>query len=141
MLEIELVPSPAFHPNLRVTQPESRAGCSYHVSLTLPDAIFIDRDELIDLWGQSRDEHARVEWWLSPVTIDIERPVRDDAPTSVLRLRLDTATPLDIPMHARYLRPNESGRQEVTLFGQDAIQTGWKCGLGRSYVGIRADCR
>lgn len=132
MIDIQLVPSPAFHPHLLITQPESRAGCSYHVSLTLPDAIFLDRDELIDLWGQSGQEDARVGWLLTPNTIDIERPVRNGITPSVLQVTLNTTTPLDIPLHGRYLRPNEGGRQEVTILRQEAIRGGWSCGPGES---------
>lgn len=127
MLNLTLADSaPALHPHLLVTPPRatSRSGCSYNVSLTLPDAVFIDRDEISDLWP--RDQ---VAWTLSPDKIDIERPVRDDAERVHFSVQLGPdVRALDIPLHTRYLRPNVSGRQRVDVVVKNSLQAGWACG-------------
>lgn len=121
-VSLELVKSPALHPHLIVEPPPPKHECKYHLSLHVPDAIFIDRDEIKDQWSSD------VSWSLSPDKIDIERPVRNDTESVRLSLELDsTVTSLDIPLHTRYLRPNAQGREEVILFGQGDIQDGWAC--------------
>jgi hypothetical protein len=104
--------------------PPPKDGCKYHLSLQLPDSIFVDRDEIKDLWSTET-----VSWSLSPANIDIERPVRNG--TAPVRLELDMnpqISALDIPLHTRYLRPNAEGREEVVVFAQGAVQDGWACG-------------
>ena len=120
-----LVVSPALHPHLIIEPPPiPRDGCRYHISLELPDAIFIDRDEIKDQWSTSET----VSWALSPDKIDIERPIRNDTEPVQLSLDLDPrVTSLDIPLHTRYLRPNAQGREEVVVFGEATVQDGWAC--------------
>lgn len=122
---LKLVKSPALHPHLILEPPPPRDGCKYHLSLRLPDAIFIDRDEIKDQWSTET-----VSWTLTPSRIDIERPVRNDTEPVRLTLELDPkVTSLDIPLHTRYLQPNAEGREEVVVFGSGgAVQDGWACG-------------
>jgi hypothetical protein len=89
------------------------------VEITLPDAFFIDRDEL----------GTGVDWELT-LGVDIERPEKEGEGV-VLQLRMDTDT-VDIPMHARYLAPNEAGRRGVEVVA--SARAGWKCGQGGSMV-------
>lgn len=127
MANLTLIPSPALHPHLLVTPPQARVGCKYHLSLPFPDAIFVDRDEIKDLWDKGGD----VAWTLSPAKIDIERPVRDDQEQEAVTLYLEiaeAASSLDIPLHTRYLRPNPVGREAIQLFNGDGAQGGWACG-------------
>lgn len=132
------------HPPLRFTvdttspaypSEASSSECKLHLDLSLPDALFIDRDEL-------RDHLHGLEWKLEPDVVDIERPVRFDLPLS--RLRLSPSDEIweeagvgalemqvKIPLHARYLEPSESGRRLVWLFsGGDTgeLRGGWVCG-------------
>jgi hypothetical protein len=126
-LVLSLPAAPASHPHLLITTPEPRpasgaTGTRYHVSLTLPDAIFIDRHELIDLWAQA----GRVDWKLTPGTIDIERPVSNTTEFSTLRVSWSKGG-LDVPLHVRYLEPNDVGSKVVTLFQKDDVKAGWGC--------------
>lgn len=128
MANLNLIPSPALHPHLLVSLPTApdAEDCRYHLSLSFPDSIFVDRDEIKDLW----DKGGGVAWSLSPPEIDIERPVRGDQEEAV-RLYIEVASTvqsLDIPLHARYLRPNSAGREEVQLFGERGEAVGgWAC--------------
>jgi hypothetical protein len=138
-MDLKLISSPAFHPHFLITQPPTRPtpASRYHATFTLPDAIFVDRDELIDLWSQS----GHIEWDLKPTKIDIERPVRAGVQASVLRLSWSGDETLDLPLHARYLRPNEDASEVITLFQEGDVVSGWNCnGLnGRSGRASSAD--
>lgn len=138
----------SFHPSLRFTlnstspSPSSYASsssCILHLELSFPDALFIDRDEL-------RDSLHRIEWTLDPDVIDIERPVRSDVPLSRLRISPSVSScasdeiicdasvemQVKIPMHGRYLEPDNSGHRLVWLFaGEESgeLRGGWVCGL------------
>jgi hypothetical protein len=70
-----------------------------------------------------------VDWELT-LGVDIERPEKEGEGV-VLQLRMDTDT-VDIPMHARYLAPNEAGRRGVEVVA--SARAGWKCGQGGSMV-------
>jgi hypothetical protein len=132
-----LAEAPASHPHLLVilpaTKPASRDKSDrHHVSFSLPDSIFVDRHELIDLWGQG----GRVEWELSPEKIDIERPVSNTTEYSTLRVGwLDGE--LDIPLHVRYLEPNVKGSEVVNLFREDNVRAGWNCASMKGRVKAR----
>jgi hypothetical protein len=92
------------------------------VSFNLPDSIFVDRHELIDLWGQ----RGRVEWDLTPEKIDIERPISNTTEYSTLQVGWFDGE-LDIPLHVRYLEPNDNGSEVVNLFREDGVKAGWDC--------------
>jgi hypothetical protein len=102
---LNLAQAPASHPHLLITLPESQPASRdhdhYHVVFTLPDAIFVDRHELIDLWGQDKTQN-RVQWELTPEKIDIE-------------------------LHVRYLEPNAVGSEVVPLFQEEGVKAGWNC--------------
>lgn len=134
MINLTLAQAPAFHPHLLITLPKLQSrpspASTYHVSLTLPDAIFVDRDEIIDLWGQSSSagrSRRKIEWDLSPKNIDIERPVRNTTEVTSLRLAFSGIDVLDVPLHARYLEPNDHGAESITLFQDGAVEAGWDC--------------
>jgi hypothetical protein len=122
-----LAVAPASHPHLLVTLPATKPASRdksdrHHVSFSLPDSIFVDRHELIDLWGQG----GRVEWELTPEKIDIERPVSNTTEYSTLRVAwLDGE--LDIPLHVRYLEPTVRGSEVVNLFRENGVKAGWNC--------------
>ena len=134
MINLTLAQAPAFHPHLLITLPKLQSrpspASTYHVSFTLPDAIFVDRDEIIDLWGQSSSagsSRRKIEWDLLPKNIDIERPVRNTTEVTSLRLAFSGMNVLDIPLHARYLEPNDHGAESIALFQDGAAQAGWDC--------------
>jgi hypothetical protein len=122
-----LAEAPASHPHLLITLPATKPAHRdtldrYHVSFNLPDSIFVDRHELIDLWGQG----GRVEWDLTPEKIDIERPISNTTEYSTLRVSWFDGE-LDIPLHVRYLEPNDEGSELVNVFREDAVKAGWDC--------------
>lgn len=125
--DLSLAEAPASHPHLIITLPASKPASRvttdrYHVSFTLPDSIFVDRHELIDLWGSA----GRVEWDLTPEKIDIERPVSNTTEYSTLRVAWVEGE-LDVPLHVRYLEPNHVGSEEVNLFQKHGVKAGWNC--------------
>jgi hypothetical protein len=122
-----LAEAPASHPHLLITLPATKPAHRdtldrYHVSFNLPDSIFVDRHELIDLWGQG----GRVEWDLTPEKIDIERPISNTTEYSTLRVGWFDGE-LDIPLHVRYLEPNDQGSEVINLFREDGVKAGWNC--------------
>ena len=129
--------APASHPHLLITLPATKPAHRdtldrYHVSFNLPDSIFVDRHELIDLWGQG----GRVEWDLTPEKIDIERPISNTTEYSTLRVGWFDGE-LDIPLHVRYLEPNDKGSEMVNLFREDGVKAGWDC---KGMKGERQSC-
>jgi hypothetical protein len=121
-----LAEAPASHPHLLITLPATKPAHRdtfdrYHVSFNLPDSIFFDRHELIELWSQ-----GQVEWELTPEKIDIERPVSNTTEYSTLRVGW-VAGELDIPLHVRYLEPNDKGSEVINLFRDDGVKAGWGC--------------
>lgn len=91
-----------------------------------------------------------VEWTIRPDVVDIERPVisslsdteeesREEGLKVVDgRTRLSVAmeipdiqAELDIPLHGRYLRPDESGEREVVVFGEGGgeMRGMWMCNM------------
>jgi hypothetical protein len=122
-----LAEAPASHPHLLITLPATKPAYRdtfdrYHVSFNLPDSIFVDRHELMDLWGQG----DRLQWELTPEKIDIERPISNTTEYSTLRIGW-VAGELDIPLHVRYLEPNDNGSEVVDLFLKDGVKAGWDC--------------
>jgi hypothetical protein len=129
-----LPPARSLHPALRLLLPSSppSEGCKAHahIELSLADALFPDRNELLDKWSLPG---GPIAWTLTPEVIDIERPVDLDASGSgsvgsVLRLELDGSVgevEVEIPLHARYLPPNDSGEREVVI---DHFRGAWFCG-------------
>ena len=106
-------------------------SCAIHLHLQLPDALFVDRDEVLDLWTYS----SRILYWnLKPEVIDIERPVRptglcksiDDGISLDLLVGGDTQD-LDIPLHARYLAPTGLGFAVIDTLGHGAFRAGVVC--------------
>jgi hypothetical protein len=126
---LNLAQAPASHPHLLITLPESQPASRdhdhYHVVFTLPDAIFVDRHELIDLWGQDKTQN-RVQWELTPEKIDIERPISNTTEYSTLRVAWSERV-LDVPLHVRYLEPNAVGSEVVPLFQEEGVKAGWNC--------------
>jgi hypothetical protein len=121
-----LPPARSLHPALRIPLPSSppSEGCRAHIDLTLPDALFPDRNELLDKWSLPG---GPIAWTLTPEVIDIERPVEvDGSGGSLLRLELDgSMREVEVPLHARYLQPDDSGEREVVI---DHFQGAWVCG-------------
>ena len=122
-----LAEAPASHPHLLINLPATKPAHRdtfdrYHVSFNLPDSIFVDRHELIDIWGQG----GRVEWELTPEKIDIERPISNTTEYSTLRVGWFDGE-LDIPLHVRYLEPTDNGSEVVNLFRADGVKAGWDC--------------
>ena len=159
------------------------AQCQAILRLPLPDAVFVDPDELHGRWGPrglllneqadvvtegrasgTADVRRALVWASFPPEIDIERPVRSSQPpitdnkgaprrqdaASVLWLSIPIDAhdeglderecegqriTVEVPLHGRYLVPNDAGSVHVTLFDnassvQDAtgaLQAGWTC--------------
>lgn len=139
---------PSFHLPLRFTvstayptHTAQNTSCGLHFDISVPDAVFFDRDEL-------RDALHSFDWTLEPTNIDIERAIKPSAPISHLHLTTrddfwggersnsdGEEKKVKIPMHARYLSPNEDGRETVWLFsgGQSGeVRGGWVCGSNSS---------
>lgn len=124
-------PARSLHPTLRLLLPSSppSEGCEphAHIEVSLPDALFPDRNELLDKWSLPG---GLLAWTLTPEVIDIERPVDLNGRSSggsVLRLELDGSVEVEVevPLHARYLPPNDSGEMEVVI---DHFRGAWYCG-------------
>lgn len=164
-----------FHPTLQInihpvgdTPNQGTEGCYALLHLVLPDAVFVDKDELTDLWGPatvprafdpslhpSQGSEGSVQqpspfgvkaWTIAPKVIDIERPVhssrKPEAAVEDHRVKLsvtldlfDGGMVLEIPLHGRYLIPNHTGKQVITIFGDQSdgngglLRGGWMCGM------------
>jgi hypothetical protein len=154
---IEFLPfRPSFHLPLRFninsTLPDhpDLQDCRLHLDVSLPDALFIDPDEIRDAM------HPGIEWSLEPDVVDIERPVRLDADPTYLYLSLPAPAGADpgveeeegtgrldmtvkVPMHARYLRPNDHGRETIWLFTEEEpLRGGWVCRADEQHGQFRA---
>jgi hypothetical protein len=170
-----------FHPSLTIhitippsSRPESGSLCRAVLRLDLPDAAFVDPDELEGRWGArtlistnvveasgggSGNVGRGIRWDAWPEMIDIERAVRDrrtrrSAPASPshawsssekpggddeleeregsslwLSVPIDAhdegvdelecesmSVDVDVPLHGRYLRPDDSGLVDINLF-------------------------
>lgn len=131
--DLQLAFTPSLHPHLVINADAPEGDCRLYLALSLPDALFPDPDELTDLWGPPDTSGAGVRWSLSPRRIDIERPVD----SSLKAVRLDVSVPspsvagqavADIPLHARYLPPNEKNGWEVSVFDvENPIRAAWAC--------------
>lgn len=187
-LTLAILPSPAFHPHLRLhvlvpswpssetsisasgsssgvsstINPSQSQRCTLHLLLSFPDALFLDPSELPDVFAASSAGAgagaSNVKWALSPDVIDIERAVHAHPPSafreSDLSLTIDrtsqeetgaekgasvselvTEVELDLPLHARYLQPNQPGYEEVQVLRD--IQGGWVCPGGKFLLSSR----
>ncbi|WOO81016.1 uncharacterized protein LOC62_03G004544 [Vanrija pseudolonga] len=142
--------STSLHPKLHLTGASpQQAPCILHLTVTLSDALFPDPAELADLFGAPSSTPLtasspsspsleagldRTRWHAEPSVIDIERPL---APGSVslslaIPVRSGDALELEIPLHARYLPPDEAGVVNVTAVEQ--ISGDWTCFARRGDV-------
>ena len=123
---------PSSHPHLQLalnsTSPLPISRCTAHLSLELPDALFVDSSSLPDYFASQ----PIAQWSIFPDTIDIERPVLPRT-RALQHTNLDLIVEagdgivdLDIPLHARYLAPNEVGSEVISL--ESVISAGWVCG-------------
>ncbi|KAG7529607.1 hypothetical protein FFLO_05538 [Filobasidium floriforme] len=133
----------SIHPKIQVDVSGSRSkGCDLHLFVRTNDKIFFDPYELEDLWQPTGSTIGRpnevVSWNLSPVSPDLERPVKygfrssneTDESAVENKLHVQLAWPSSdqlqhvIPAHARYQQPKESGYDEVRISTVDSSQTG-----------------
>jgi hypothetical protein len=133
MTDLELHLTGSLHPHLLINAHPPAEDCELHLALEIPDALFPDPDELVDLWGKSNSSGAAADkpyaWAVFPRDIDIERPVLASA--ALVRVSLWTRNnEVDIPLHARYLPPSSEGWHNVTVFGEGggSVRRGWACG-------------
>ena len=130
---------PSFHPHLLITynstSPFPDLNCEIHLSLALPDALFLDPSTISDHFASQPIQ----DWSLSPQVIDIERAVLiHPSESSLLGLKLvegNGPVHLSIPLHARYLAPNDVGSEVVSI--EQPISAGWVCppsGMSRVYT-------
>jgi hypothetical protein len=143
--------------------------CDLHAIIRTNDKIFFDPYELEDLWKSNTRSFAPSGWSLVPPVPDLERPVKYGfrstkgnntmdaidyrAVENTLYMRVEgNQTPgphgafvLQVPAHARYQQPNDSGYTEVTIAGKDATTGGlasdvdvravWACSSAQSDLG------
>lgn len=121
-----------FHPHLTLTFPprrnvdgDSAELCRIHLSLTLPDSLFVDPDELTGSWGTNLS--GVISYDLHPRVIDIERPYRVAEPDQP-RIRVDVVlsndvTSLSVPLHGRYLPPDETGYRQINVISGNGTVT------------------
>ncbi|ORY31610.1 hypothetical protein BCR39DRAFT_558075 [Naematelia encephala] len=146
-----------FHPHLLINlssippiDTNTETTCSQILEISLPDALFLDRDELSDHFaGQSLITY----WDLVPSVINIERPVRfhsgdyakeNENEEEGLKLMMELQScshgiKLDIPMHGRYLMPRDLGKEEIELFGETGpghIRGAWVCSEDRPVIDL-----
>ncbi|WVQ75656.1 hypothetical protein IAR50_005285 [Cryptococcus sp. DSM 104548] len=136
--------NPSFHPVLSIAYslplPSQNCTSAASFSLTLPDALFVDPDELSGKWPMvsgHNESRANWDWALDPpVSVDIERPsFGGSVGLHTLHVRLNPSTEgkeqeaLDVPLHARYLAPNEQGVTSLMFPGEDGseLRAGWVC--------------
>ena len=136
---------PSFHPHLQLTlnctPPFPTSRCLAHLSLELPDALFLDSASLPGCFASQ----PIANWSISPHLTDIERPILPKSimlQQSVLDLIVearDGTVDLDIPLHARYLSPNEFGSEVISL--ESVISAGWVCDpVGMRNLDIDVTC-
>jgi hypothetical protein len=146
-LRSSLHPTLRFTINTTVPHHASSSRCRLHLDLSFPDSLFVDRDELRDSLLDS------VEWELQPEDIDIERAVKPDARLSHLRIspvyaadpkgdsratNVHNEMQVKVPLHARYLAPNEEGHELVWLFAGERtgeMRGAWVCGPSNHLAG------
>lgn len=133
----------SIHPKIQVDVSGSRSqGCGLHLFVRTNDKIFFDPYELEDLWQPTGSTIERsnevVSWNLSPVSPDLERPVKygfrssnetdESAVENKLHVQLEWSSSDQlqhvIPAHARYQQPDESGYREIRISTVDSRQTG-----------------
>jgi hypothetical protein len=123
----------SLHPHLHLALPPDAVTCTHrqtHLSVTLPDGLFLDPTELARISSSASILSAQS----IPKKIDIERPsigyVKDhdkdalqqqqqEIQLHLLQSSLDQELRLDIPLHARYLPPSSSGYSTISLFSND----------------------
>jgi hypothetical protein len=126
---------PSFHPTLHLTlnltNQITSNDCSPVIGITLPDLLFPDPDELRDRLPLSRQIKR---WYLLDYEVDIERPERSHQTENGLILVFEgdaSLVDVEIPFHARYLKPGEGALREVDLFSggyMGSIGGEWVCG-------------
>jgi hypothetical protein len=123
--------TPSFHPTLHIhlNLTDYPIKCQPVLSFTFPDMIFPDPDELRDRLLPS---YGINEWYLSVDEVDVERPERSKATSNTLTIIMDPGgnRDLELPLHARYPKPHESGRKDLELFDEGEggrIGGGWIC--------------
>jgi len=143
--------------------------CDLHAIIRTNDKIFFDPYELEDLWKPNSRSFTPSGWSLEPPVPDLERPVKygfrntkgnDTADVidyhsveNTLYMRVerneiyhgDQAVVWQVPTHARYQQPNESGYTEVTIAGKGArtgelasdvdIRAIWACSSAQDDLG------
>lgn len=143
--------------------------CDLHAVIRTNDKIFFDPYELEDLWKINTRSFVPSGWSLEPPVPDLERPVKygfrfttgNDTTGAVgyrgientlyMRIernqtpRKDEAFVWQVPAHARYQQPNESGYTEVTIAGKDAmtgemagdvdVRAIWACSSAQQDIG------
>ncbi|WVO17111.1 hypothetical protein L204_104801 [Cryptococcus depauperatus] len=146
---------PSFHPILRIELPKSPSESTTSgllcqplilLSITLPDGLFVDPDELEGRWPvnlgadiESPDSSSPtvVKWFVNPSVVDIERPLLgDSASRHTLSLavkpparRPKNSARLCLPLHVRYLPPSDGGWRTIVFPGDDGseIRSSWQC--------------
>ncbi|KIR27784.1 hypothetical protein I307_04686 [Cryptococcus deuterogattii 99/473] len=123
-----------------------------HLEITLPDALFVDPDELNGKWPLSYSSEPTMhqasggnwevsDWKLDPPSVDIERPSFGSPAlrhTLYLSMRpqaffeesdIKSEVEMEIPLHARYLAPSDEGKRTLLFPGDDGseIRSGWTC--------------
>lgn len=123
-----------------------------HLEIALPDALFVDPDELNGKWPLSYSSEPTMhqasggnwevsDWKLDPPSVDIERPSFGSPAlrhTLYLSMRpqaffeesdIKSEVEMEIPLHARYLAPSDEGKRTLLFPGDDGseIRSGWTC--------------
>ncbi|KAE8541604.1 hypothetical protein D1P53_001773 [Cryptococcus gattii VGV] len=123
-----------------------------HLEIALPDALFVDPDELNGKWPLSSSSEPTMhqasgsnwevfDWKLGPPSVDIERPSFGSPElrhTLYLSMRpqaffeesdIQSEVEMKIPLHARYLTPSDEGKRTLLFPGDDGseIRSGWTC--------------
>ncbi|OXG21391.1 hypothetical protein C367_04199 [Cryptococcus neoformans Ze90-1] len=123
-----------------------------HLEIALPDALFVDPDELSGKWPlhsssesamhQASEGNWKVSGWgLTPPSVNIERPSFGNAAlhhTLHVLVRPQAffeesdakgGVGVEVPLHARYLAPRDEGRRTLLFPGEDEseIRSGWTC--------------
>ncbi|KAL7424610.1 hypothetical protein Q5752_000294 [Cryptotrichosporon argae] len=130
-LALSFALTPSLHPRLLIGLPATPATCAIHLSLLLPDELFVDPSELAHIWGPPSSPSSLLPtsgpaWALTPAVIDVERPYAASSPRA--RLDVIAAADADVPLHARYLPPAALAAHNLTVFPRGSVRAGLACG-------------
>lgn len=111
------------HPTLRlqlssVDPPKGReeeGECTLHTYLTLPRHIFADRYQLSDPLFLSSKNISNVHYISEPIDLEAPSYSLSSWGSSVLLSLSPTSAHAEIPLHLRYLKPNEEGHQDIEV--------------------------